>query len=110
LIIPYVKALKFCSSLWQNFIVPNIKETKEVSPWFSISRIIFEKFYIQTQKVNPDPKLEAKSNIPKESQKKEQWLVNLTFSCVKCDATYKTRDELIAHYDKTRHDRYSEWT
>jgi hypothetical protein len=54
--------------------------------------------------------LEAKSNIPKENQQKEQWLLNLTFSCVKCDATYKTRDELIAHYDKTRHDRYSEWT
>ncbi|MHB1907943.1 MAG: hypothetical protein ACYCQJ_03605 [Nitrososphaerales archaeon] len=40
----------------------------------------------------------------------EQWIRNLTFSCVKCSASFVTRDELMAHYDRTRHDKYSNWS
>jgi hypothetical protein len=43
------------------------------------------------------------------SDQKEQWVRNLTFSCVKCKSSYKTRSELMEHYDGTRHDRYSTW-
>jgi hypothetical protein len=38
---------------------------------------------------------------------KEQWIRTMTFSCVKCGATYLSRDELMKHYDLTRHDKYS---
>lgn len=37
---------------------------------------------------------------------KEQWIRTMTFSCVKCSATFLSRDELIRHYDDTRHDKY----
>jgi hypothetical protein len=38
---------------------------------------------------------------------KEQWIRTMTFSCVKCNATFLTRDELLRHYDATRHDKYA---
>jgi hypothetical protein len=37
---------------------------------------------------------------------KEQWIRTMTFSCVKCNATYLSRVDLIKHYDETRHDKY----
>jgi hypothetical protein len=42
-----------------------------------------------------------------QAKDKEQWIQNLTFSCVKCSATFSTREELLEHYDETRHDQYS---
>ncbi len=44
-----------------------------------------------------------------EVQAKEQWLQNLRFSCVKCTQTFGSRDELMTHYNGTRHDKYSDW-
>ncbi len=44
-----------------------------------------------------------------EDKKKEQWLLITQFSCVKCDAIFQTREELLAHYEGSRHDKYSSW-
>lgn len=49
---------------------------------------------------------EAQKN---EVRKKEQWLQNFRFSCVKCAQTFNNREELMTHYDRTRHDKYSDW-
>jgi hypothetical protein len=37
---------------------------------------------------------------------KEQWIRTMAFSCVKCSAAFRTREELLRHYDATRHDKY----
>ena len=45
----------------------------------------------------------------KDAQEKEQWLRNLTFPCVKCRQSFDARSGLMDHYERTRHDKYSEW-
>jgi len=50
------------------------------------------------------------SKAPELGAGKEQWLTNLTFSCVRCyNVSYDTREKLMHHYDSTRHDKYSAW-
>jgi hypothetical protein len=49
------------------------------------------------------------SKAPVLGEQKEGWLTSARFTCVRCRASYKTRDELMAHYDSTRHDKYSAW-
>ncbi len=49
------------------------------------------------------------SKAPKLGEDTEQWVKTMQFSCVRCSKTYKTRAELISHYDGTRHDKYSAW-
>jgi hypothetical protein len=40
---------------------------------------------------------------------KEQWLVVGKYTCVHCHSSFLTRDQLVRHYDSTRHDKYSAW-
>jgi hypothetical protein len=49
------------------------------------------------------------SKAPVIGEGKEQWVVNMDFECVHCGKVYRTRPELIKHYDETRHDKYSAW-
>jgi hypothetical protein len=49
------------------------------------------------------------SKAPVLGEEKEQWLINMKFSCVHCNESYKTRADLLQHYDSTRHDKYSAW-
>lgn len=47
------------------------------------------------------------SKAPALGEGKEEWLLNLKFNCVHCAGSFKSREELIHHYDSTRHDKYS---
>ncbi len=49
------------------------------------------------------------SKAPILGEKKEQWVMNVDYTCVHCNEVYKTRAELLKHYDGTRHDKYSAW-
>jgi len=49
------------------------------------------------------------SKAPLLGADKEQWVKTIEFSCVHCNKTFKERKELIAHYEATRHDKYSAW-
>jgi hypothetical protein len=49
------------------------------------------------------------SKAPVIGEGKEQWIVNMDFTCVHCGKRFPTRAELIEHYDRTRHDKYSAW-
>jgi hypothetical protein len=47
------------------------------------------------------------SKAPVLGDKKEQWLVEMRFDCVRCKASFNNRNKLMEHYDDTRHDKYS---
>ncbi|MGA2874221.1 MAG: hypothetical protein ABSE82_01670 [Nitrososphaerales archaeon] len=49
------------------------------------------------------------SKAPVLGEEKEQWVVNEKYSCVRCHASFKSRSELMHHYDSSRHDKYSAW-
>jgi hypothetical protein len=40
---------------------------------------------------------------------KEQWLTTQDYACVRCNAKFSSRKELIRHYDQSGHDKYSAW-
>ncbi|HVB12107.1 MAG TPA: hypothetical protein VNE86_03165 [Nitrososphaerales archaeon] len=49
------------------------------------------------------------SKAPIIGEGKEQWVANQKYSCVRCSATFSSRNDLLRHYDSTRHDKYSAW-